>query len=393
MHRYSLTHVRDEVLLRDLTTLVERDRATTAKLLAHIAEVDARRLYAGAGYTSMHAYCVEKLRLSDDEAYKRITAARAARRFPDLFGLLAAGRLHLTAIRLLAPHLTPDNARELVAAAVDRRSSEIELELSRRFPPEAGRLPARLATKITPVVERPPHQSVTSLLSNPAELVAGRVEATLPDVAATVEPSRENSPAPARPAEPALYRLEVTLPKAAHDRLRYAQALLGHAVPSGDVAGVIDRALEALITQLEKRKFGASPRPRAGAPRFRRPGRRLIPAHVRRAVWQRDDGLCTFVGPDGHRCGSRRRIEFDHVVPIARGGWSTVENLRLRCRTHNQYEAERAFGASFMESRRKIARGHGLDGQDTGQPIVHGSEDKPLDGPGSSRGASPEAPG
>ena len=100
MHSYTLAHVRDDVLLRDLAALVAQERLTTATLLAHIAEVDLRRLYVPAGYSSMHAYCVEGLRLSEDAAYKRIQAARAARQFPSLFTALAEGRLHLTAVCL-----------------------------------------------------------------------------------------------------------------------------------------------------------------------------------------------------------------------------------------------------------------------------------------------------
>ncbi|MGH7340592.1 MAG: HNH endonuclease, partial [Candidatus Rokuibacteriota bacterium] len=87
--------MRDEDLLRDLATLVARDRAITADILAHIAEVDARRLYLPAAYPSMHAYCVGALHLADDAAYKRVQAARAARRFPQLFEAVADGRLHL----------------------------------------------------------------------------------------------------------------------------------------------------------------------------------------------------------------------------------------------------------------------------------------------------------
>src|SRR5712671_7030266 len=110
MHAYTLTHLSDAALLRDLAALITRDRITTAALLAHIAEVDARRLYLPAGYSSMHAYCVDELRLSEDAAYKRIQAARAARRFPALFELLAVGELHLAAIVLLAPHPMESNA-------------------------------------------------------------------------------------------------------------------------------------------------------------------------------------------------------------------------------------------------------------------------------------------
>src|SRR5512143_4345271 len=101
-----LSQLSDAVLLRDLTALVARDRLTTARILAHIAEVDARRLYAPAGYPSMFAFCVEELRLSEDAAYKRIRAARVARQFPALFEAVAEGRLHLTVVCLLAPHLT-----------------------------------------------------------------------------------------------------------------------------------------------------------------------------------------------------------------------------------------------------------------------------------------------
>jgi hypothetical protein len=157
--------------------------------------------------------------------------------------------------------------------------------------------------------------------------------------------------------------LHITISKSTHEKLRCAQALLSHAVPSGDHAQVLDRALDALISQLERRKFGAG-RGRARDPRtVATPTRshanartRYIPAAVRRAVWERDHGRCTFVGTGGHRCDERRFLEFDHVEPVARGGRATVEGMRLRCRTHNQYEAERVFGAGFMSRKREEAR-------------------------------------
>ena len=128
----------------------------------------------------------------------------------------------------------------------------------------------------------------------------------------------------------------------------------------GQVASlsVEDRALDALIAQLERRKIGAAPRRASGAPRSRpsTTGSRYIPAPVRRAVWERDQGPCTFIGAKGHRCGARRFLEFDHVHPVARGGKATVEGMRLRCRAHNQYEADRAFGAAFMSRKRREAR-------------------------------------
>jgi len=123
-------------------------------------------------------------------------------------------------------------------------------------------------------------------------------------------------------------------------------------VPSGDVAETLDRALDALIAKLEQRRLGA-----ARPTRSRRAGRtsdpRHIPAPVRRQVWERDGGQCTFTSDTGQRCPSCTRLEFDHVQPVARGGASSVDNLRLRCRAHNQFEAERTFGVGFMEEKRQ----------------------------------------
>jgi hypothetical protein len=161
------------------------------------------------------------------------------------------------------------------------------------------------------------------------------------------------------PLAPERYAIQVTVSKATHDKLRQAQALLSHAVPSGDVAEVLDRALDVLIAQLERRKYGATDRPSARTrPASRNP--RHIAAHVRRAVRRRDGDRCTFTDVHGKRCNERKFLEFDHVETVSRGGEATVSNIRLRCRAHNQYEAERTFGAEFMRHKRLQAADAGI---------------------------------
>jgi 5-methylcytosine-specific restriction endonuclease McrA len=347
MHAYTLTHLSDAALLRDLAALITRDRITTAELLAHIAEVDARRLYLPAGYSSMYAYCVDELRLSEDAAYKRIQAARAARQFPAVFTAVAEGRLHLAAVCLLAPHLTLENAEGLLAAAAHRHKSEIEELLGQRFgvtttvrATSAHQLaPGQVGCTTGPVEEQ----------HAPAHVERSSTGSALDDQHAPgqVEESR------IQPAESSVL-LQLAIHKSTHDKLRYAQTLLSHSVRSDDVAQVVDRALDALIAKLERQKIGAdTKRP----PRERtRAGGRYVPSHVRRAVWNRDGGQCTFVSEAGHRCTARRLLEFDHVVPVAHGGQATVDGMRVRCRAHNQFEAERAFGATFMNRKRDEAR-------------------------------------
>ncbi len=381
MSRYALSHLSDRSLLDGLARLVARDRATTAEMLAHIAEVDARKLYLPAAYPSMYAYCVGELRLSEDAAFKRIKAARAARRFPVILEMVADGRLHLSAVVLLAPHLTEDTCRELLAAAAHNTRAEIEQLLAARFPtsdmlawvaaiPADGRNGS--AQRSAPCPGSP---AMSGSLAMPAA-ESSRSEPAAREERALMEAeggclsairTAEQAPGPVRipqvvanprvrPLTSMSFSVQFTLSHAGHEQLRRAQELLGHTIPSGDIAAVMERALGLLVAHLERQKFAATDRPRP-APRRESANPRHIPAHVKRAVWARDGARCTFVSDDGRRCESRTRLEFDHVLEVARGGGSSESDLRLRCRAHNQYTAGCTFGEGFMEGRRAAPPG------------------------------------
>jgi len=128
--------VADDELLRRLEALVAGSRHTEADLVAHIGEVDARRLYLREATPSMFVYCTERLHLSETEACLRIAAARAARRHPGIVEMLADGRLHLGAIAKLAPHLTPENRIDVLRRATHRTKREVE-ELVAEIAPQA----------------------------------------------------------------------------------------------------------------------------------------------------------------------------------------------------------------------------------------------------------------
>ena len=151
----------------------------------------------------------------------------------------------------------------------------------------------------------------------------------------------------------------MTLGEDACNKLKQLKDLLAHQIPNGDPALIVERALDALLTQVHKGKTGITDRPRT--PRAPKPSssarpttrRAHIKAAVRREVWPRDDGRCGFVGEDGHRCNETRGLEFAHVHPWAKGGADTATNLGLRCITHNALEAERDYGTRFMASKRE----------------------------------------
>jgi 5-methylcytosine-specific restriction endonuclease McrA len=155
-------------------------------------------------------------------------------------------------------------------------------------------------------------------------------------------PPRAVRPPVVTPLSPERYKVQVTISKETYDRLRRVQDLMRHTIPNGDPSAIFDRAVSLLLSELERTKLAAAKRPRTTAATST--VSRQIPAAVKRGVWTRDGGRCAFVGNKG-RCTETGFLEFHHLVPYAGGGETSVENLELRCRPHNAYEAEGYFSA------------------------------------------------
>jgi hypothetical protein len=156
------------------------------------------------------------------------------------------------------------------------------------------------------------------------------------------------------------YRIQFTASWEMCEKLRRAQDLLRHSIPDGDPAAIFERALTLLLEHVERTKLASTGRPRRSrGPRTAGtaagPGitarSRHIPAAVRREVWARDGGQCAFSGMHG-RCTERGFLEFHHVLPHAAGGKPTVDNIQLRCRAHNAYEAREFFGEQVIKEAR-----------------------------------------
>ena len=357
MKRYSFAHLAGPKVLLEYDAVESRENGETATALALLGEIEARKLYVPAGYSSMFAYCLGARHMSEDRANKRLRVARAARVFPGIYDAIAEGRLHLTALFLLAPHFTPANVDTLLAAAKHKTRAQVELLIAERFPK------ADVAAQVWPIPSPAPATTPPVQIEQ-VELKVEAAAENLP-VPGQVVPSEiansANSMAPVpgpraklAPLAPERFGIQFTIDKETHDRLRNVQALLGPSVPNSDLAKVFALALECLEEKLEKRKFGKSSRP--GKQRGSKNRRYVSPA-VKRAVYKRDGGQCTFVGTGGKRCEARETLEYDHVDPVARGGRATVSGIRLLCRTHNQYAAECTFGSEFMRGKREGGAG------------------------------------
>ena len=357
----------DGALTAELTRLAAGERASTAALIAHLAEFDSRRLYLGAGFSSLFAYCREVLRLSEHESYNRIEGARLVRRFPTILDLLARGDLNLTTVRLLAPYLVADNFADLVGAARGRSKREVEEVIVGRFPkPDVvvtirrtpatnGRSAREVGSAVPGAACGPDSGSVERIRGANDSSGASDSRPMAPGTPIALEGAtvveRVAGPQPRRaavrtdeiaPLSPGRYAVRFTASAKTREKLRFAQDLLRHAVPSGDFGIVIDRALSLLIEDLLRRKAAVTEGARR--PRTGNGSSRHIPAGVRREVWLRDGGRCGFVSPLGRRCAARALLEFHHVEPYGIGGAAIASNISLRCRPHNAYESELFFG-------------------------------------------------
>jgi hypothetical protein len=317
----SLERFSDDQLVAETKRVAGQERRAAADLLALLIEVERRRLHLALGHSSLFIYCVRELRLSEQAAYSRITAARTARRHPQILPLLTEGALTLSSIERLAPHLTEDTVEPLLEAASFKSTRDVERLVANLHPQPD--VPASVRAVPTP-----------ALLAEPAE-PAPTEPAAAPVTAHPAPPRPVLAPIAAR-----RYYLKLTIGQETHETLERLRALLRDSVPDGDLATIVDRALALLLQETERTKCAATSRPRGGA--TANPGGRHVPAAVRRAVWYRDGGTCAFIGSHG-RCGEAAFLEFHHVIPYADGGKTTTENLELRCRAHNVYEAELQF--------------------------------------------------
>lgn len=329
-----LTDLSDEELVLEVRTLAGREREATARLIASLGELDARRLYLAEGYSSLFTYCTHCLQLSEHAAYGRIEAARAARRWPIILELLSDGAITLTTVCLLAGHLTSENHQAVLEAAKHKSKREVELQVAalRPLPP--------VPSSIRKLTVRQPSSKAEDMRPGDVLQPSPFTDPSILPGLVPPRPAVSGHPPVVAPLSPDRYRVQFTVTSDTHDKLLQVQALLRHSIPDGDTASIFDRALTLLLAELRRKKLGLTSRPRPTP--MPRGQSRYIPAAVRREVWTRDGGQCTFMGLE-RRCAERSFLEFHHVIPFAAGGATTEDNLQLRCRAHNAYEARHDF--------------------------------------------------
>jgi hypothetical protein len=382
----------DQYRLVGLSALVRQSNELTAQVLAHLVELEERMLHLELGFSSLFAYCTEALKMSEGAAGRRVTAARVCRKFPEAFERVARGDLHLCALCALAPHLNVNDASELFEMSRGKSRRQIEELLAARFPrpdvrEQIRRLPAR-----APVLVADP------MLSE-ALPIPPITPNSPPEPARVTVPEGPRRAKQIEPLSADRFGVHFTADAELRDLIERARTLASHRLPDGDLASLMKLMAATFVREEEKRRFGVGaklrkgkaiaenesniestehaatktePNPQTGVetppgevdapPRAKLTLRgkraaskshrsRYVSVAVRREVHHRDHGQCAFVSVDGRRCTARARLQFDHFEPFARGGRSTLRNMRLLCGAHNQLHARRCFGSRYLAAK------------------------------------------
>ncbi len=374
-------------LTATLAALLRREHDALAEFLVALADFDRRRLWVELGHSSLWYYLHRELRLSKSAAQYRKVAAELIQEVPPIVEPLRRGQLCLTSIIEAAKVVTVENWETVLPRfyGLSRREAmEVVAELQPHPTP-----PVR--TLVTPVRAGPSFRSdapASRVLVVPDRqpmrgLAAGKALAPVVEDAAadssSLEVSSSAEPDPSIPllsappvtrvaslAEPPtavtlgarsrplevvpltadLSRLHVTVSKGFMKKLEAATDAMSHAMPGATPEEILEAGLELLLERAAKRK-GLVERPQKNPRPMKGDG---IPAHVKREVWKRDGGRCQHPLAGGGICGATRRLEFDHIRPRSLGGPSTVENIRVACRPHNDLSARLVLGDETMDA-------------------------------------------
>lgn len=242
---FSFSRFSDGGLTIELARLIHTERGATSDVVACLAEFDLRRLYLPQGFSSMFTYCRDHLHLDEGAAYRRIEAARASRRFPEILTMLASGAVTLTNLVLIAHHLSEANHTELLAEITHKTKAQVEIIAARLKPKPDVPASVRRLRASAPIATA----TESAAANSPIPLSGSRLPVVPRPVIAPLAPQR--------------FKLQITMDQETHDTLRQLQDLMRHSIPNGDPALIIERALKVLLQEVERRKWGALKRPRA----------------------------------------------------------------------------------------------------------------------------------
>jgi 5-methylcytosine-specific restriction endonuclease McrA len=344
----SLKSLSDKELINQLKKLVSTEQNLTLQILPHLVEVERREIYLEKAYSTMTHYCVNELGYGESSASRRVRAARVIRDIPEVFELLKSRKLTLSAVVQMYGVLTPENKDQLLPRLIGRSRSAIEHVLAEYRAPRhlMDRVKPTMVKKIVPV-ESAPSRAIEKGAGTAQAEELGHITRHCDE---SYAPTDENStPEPERPeltvVMEKMFEIRFAGDEELMELIRFMRGHLSHRFPRG--ASFLELFKYAL--QYVRDREDPATKKATARKNTARTDTRYISETVKREVWQRDGGRCTYVGSNGRRCECEYNLQYDHYpVPFARGGKSTADNLRLLCAKHNRHTAKKTYGEAAI---------------------------------------------
>lgn len=302
----------DQELIDHLKLAVREERRLAVQILEYLHEVDRRKLYADFGHPSLWDFCTKELGYSEGAASRRIGSMRLLREMPELTQDLTEGRQTLSTLA---------QAQRFFRAERKHLGTKVPLERKRM-----------ILSKLENQSSRECERTLLDLSSAPMAMLHS-------------ERTR------------AVGKAHTELRLVIHDellaKLKRIQARRSNVDPTLSYVALLEYMADEILKRLDPEDpegpLPPVPPTSAVAP-MPKEGRTAIPIATRRYVWSRDQGRCTW-REGKNLCGSTLFLEIDHIHPVALGGTHEPENLRLRCRAHNQRAAVKIFGSNAVQSK------------------------------------------
>ena len=348
----SLRALSDSAILSRTLELTRRERAVTLQVLLHLNEIERRKLHLTQGYSSLFDYCTHALGYSEPAAVRRIRSARCMARFPEVLGMLEANEVNLSTIARISKVLNAGNKTLLLERIRGRSQREVD-RIRAEYQP-GTMVPDQVRPLVVTVAAAPYAPAARLGVPAPAGDDCERSAYRRSDGASATPPGRPACTGEAGGTTTFEHRLVIrfTASEVFMEKAEKIKSLASHRLSSNpSFEQVFELAMDCFLKRedpvaRQARRVNKPARPRARATQPMRAGR-YVSAELRDQVFLRDRGQCAYVSPNGRRCGSRYVLQIDHIQPVARGGASTPDNLRLLCAYHNRLEAERLMGAGI----------------------------------------------
>jgi hypothetical protein len=348
----SLEGLTTEALDQSAEKLVREEKRNVALVIAHIAEISRRKADLECGYKNVFEYCTKRLRLSEGSVALRLQVANVSRRLPQLLMALAENRISLTVAGHLAPHLNEDNVDKILTDCDGMTKRDVEEYLVELRPKLVFKPSIRKRPSPSKESEKAPAEEQQEALRNE-------------------EPSGPPPPSPSpnvlEPARTDVFNFRFSADRDFREKFERLAEVLGIENPLKNMAEVFERAVDFSLEKKDpKRKLERrlkKERERGAEQVQSRPDEisetgeeekaesRYISSEVRERVFARAGYQCQFEGPDGTRCSSRTGLEIEHELPFAIYRSHDERRLKVLCRRHNLFQAERVYGAAFIQAK------------------------------------------